>query len=168
MAGDPGSELSKGGMRTKIEAAKIALGAGTSMVITTGEVMHPLRGIAAGARCTWFLAPSDPVAARKRWIAGQLEPAGHIHIDAGAEKALLSGKSLLPAGVTHIDGRFERGDAVVIRGPDGRELGRGLVAYSHEDAERIIGKKSAAIEKVLGQPGRAELVHRDDMALNRG
>ncbi|MFM9938615.1 MAG: glutamate 5-kinase [Hyphomicrobiaceae bacterium] len=168
MAGDPGSELSKGGMRTKVEAAKIALGAGTSMIITTGEVMHPLRAIAHGARCTWFLAPSDPVSSKKRWIAGQLEPTGHIHIDAGAEKALLSGKSLLPAGVTKVEGAFERGDAVVIRGPDGRELGRGLVAYSHADAVRIIGKKSAAIAKLLGHEGRTELVHRDDMALSRG
>ena len=155
-------------MRTKIEAAKIALGAGTSMVITTGEVMHPLRAIANGARCTWFLAPSDPVAARKRWIAGQLEPHGHVTIDAGAEKALHSGKSLLPAGVTRVDGAFERGDAVIIRGADGRELGRGLSAYSHADAALIIGKKSAAIAKILGHEGRAELIHRDDMALNRG
>ena len=167
MAGDPGSELSKGGMKTKIEAGKIALGAGTSMIIATGDVMHPLRAIGDGARCTWFLASSDPVAARKRWIAGQLEPAGHVHIDAGAEKALLSGKSLLPAGVTRIEGTFERGDAVVIRGADGRELGRGLVAYSTADAAQIIGKKSGAIAKVLGQPGRAELIHRDDMALTR-
>jgi glutamate 5-kinase len=168
MAGEPGSEHSKGGMRTKIEAGKIALAAGTSMVIASGEVMHPLRDIAAGAPCTWFLASSDPVAARKRWIAGQLEPAGHVHIDAGAEKALLSGKSLLPAGVTRVEGQFERGDAVVIRGADGRELGRGLVAYSNADAAQIIGKKSGAIEKVLGHAGRAELIHRDDMALTRG
>ena len=166
MAGDPGSEYSKGGMRTKIEAAKIALGGGTSMVITTGETMHPLRAITAGARCTWFLAPSDPVAARKRWISGQLEPAGHVHIDAGAEKALLGGKSLLPAGVKRVEGQFERGDAVIIRGADGRELGRGLIAYSRRDADRIIGKKSGDIAKVLGQSGRAELIHRDDMALS--
>ena len=168
MAGDPGSEFSKGGMRTKIEAAKIALGGGTSMVITTGETMHPLKAISSGTRCTWFLASSDPVSSRKRWISGQLEPAGHVHIDAGAEKALLTGKSLLPAGVRRLEGQFERGDAVVIRGPDGREMGRGLVAYSREDADQIIGKKSADIEKLLGQPGRAELIHRDDMALSRG
>ncbi len=168
MAGDPGSEFSKGGMRTKIEAAKIALGGGTSMVITTGETMHPLKAISSGARCTWFLASSDPVSSRKRWISGQLEPAGHVHIDAGAEKALLTGKSLLPAGVIRLEGQFDRGDAVVIRGADGRELGRGLVAYSRGDADQIIGKKSADIEKLLGQPGRTELIHRDDMALSRG
>ncbi len=168
MAGDSASELSKGGMRTKIEAAKIAMGGGTSMVITTGETLHPLAAIGAGARCTWFLASSDPVAARKRWIAGQLEPAGHVTIDAGAEKALLSGKSLLPAGVRRLEGTFDRGDAVVIRSADGRELGRGLIAYARADAELIIGKKSSEIEALLGHAGRAELIHRDDMALARG
>ena len=168
MAGDPASELSKGGMRTKIEAAKIAMGGGTSMVITTGETLHPLRAIGAGARCTWFLASSDPVAARKRWIAGQLEPAGQVIIDAGAEKALLSGKSLLPAGVRRIEGTFDRGDAVIIRSLDGHELGRGLIAYARADAELIIGKKSSEIEALLGHAGRAELIHRDDMALARG
>ncbi len=168
MAGDPASELSKGGMRTKIEAAKIAMGGGTSMVITTGETLHPLAAIGAGARCTWFLASSDPVAARKRWIAGQLEPAGHVTIDAGAEKALLSGKSLLPAGVRRLEGTFDRGDAVVIRSADGRELGRGLIAYARADADLIIGKKSSEIETLLGHAGRAELIHRDDMALARG
>jgi glutamate 5-kinase len=165
MAGDPASELSKGGMRTKIEAAKIALGGGTSMVITTGETMHPLRALTSGARCTWFVAPSDPVAARKRWISGQLEPAGSVVIDAGAEKALLSGKSLLPAGVTRVDGSFDRGDAVIIRAADGRELGRGLVAYAVDDAQRIIGRKSNEIARILGHVGREELIHRDDMAL---
>lgn len=167
MAGDPGSELSKGGMRTKIEAAKIALAAGTNMIITTGKVLHPLQAIADGAKCTWFLAASDPVTAKKRWIAGQLEPAGVLHIDAGAERALLSGKSLLPAGVKRVEGDFDRGDAVVIRGLDGRELGRGLVAYARSDAERIVGKKSSEIADILGFAGRDELVHRDDMALNR-
>ena len=168
MAGDSASELSKGGMRTKIEAAKIAMGGGTSMVITTGETLHPLRAIGAGARCTWFLASSDPVTARKRWIAGQLEPAGHVTIDAGAEKALLSGKSLLPAGVRRLEGTFDRGDAVIIRSAYGRELGRGLIAYARADADLIIGKRSSEIEAILGHPGRAELIHRDDMALARG
>lgn len=168
MAGDPASELSKGGMRTKIEAAKIAIGGGTSMIITTGETMHPLRAIAQGARCTWFLAPTDPIAARKRWIAGNLEPKGALEIDSGAEKALLGGKSLLPAGVTKIEGQFERGDPVIIRSADGRELGRGLVAYSTADSQRIIGKKSGDIEKILGYAGRAEIIHRDDMAVSRG
>ncbi|PPD28360.1 MAG: glutamate 5-kinase [Hyphomicrobium sp.] len=167
MAGEAGTELSKGGMKTKVEAGKIALAAGTNMVITTGKVMNPLRAIAEGAAVTWFLAKSDPVTAKKRWIAGQLEPAGQIVIDAGAEKALLSGKSLLPAGVVRIDGDFERGDAVLIRGSDGRELGRGLIAYGHVDARLIMGKRSGAIAAILGHEGRDTLIHRDDMALNR-
>jgi glutamate 5-kinase len=167
MAGDAGTELSKGGMKTKIEAGKIAVAAGTHMVIASGKVLHPIRAISEGCPCTWFIAPSDPVTAKKRWISGQLEPRGLVEVDAGAEKALMSGKSLLPAGVKRVDGTFERGDAVVIRGPDGRELGRGLVAYSRADAERIIGKKSAEIAAIVGYPGRDELIHRDDMALTR-
>lgn len=165
MAGDAGTELSKGGMKTKVEAGKIAMSSGTHMVITSGKRLHPLAAITDGAACTWFIAPSDPVTAKKRWIAGQLEPAGLIEIDVGAEKALLSGKSLLPAGVKRIEGRFERGDAVVIRAGDGRELGRGLVAYASEEAVRIIGKKSGEIAEILGHAGRAALIHRDDMAL---
>ena len=167
MAGDAGTELSKGGMKTKVEAGKIALGAGTNMVIATGKVMHPLRAIAEGSKVTWFIAKSDPVTAKKRWIAGQLEPAGSLHIDAGAEKALLSGKSLLPAGVKRVDGDFDRGDAVIIRCADGRELGRGLAAYPKDEAARIIGKKSGEIAEILGYDGTPELIHRDDMALNR-
>jgi glutamate 5-kinase len=172
MAGGAGTELSRGGMVTKIEAAKIALSSGTNMVITLGKAMHPLRALSEGAPCTWFLAHSDPVTARKRWIAGRLEPKGSLTIDAGAEKALASGKSLLPAGVTRVDGTFERGDAVVIRAADGRELGRGLVAYARADAARIMGRKSGEIAAILGldptqNAGRTELVHRDDMVLSR-
>ena len=167
MAGAPGTELSKGGMKTKIEAAQSALGAGTSMVITTGAVMHPLRAIAQGCAVTWFLANQDPITAKKRWIAGQLEPRGTLFIDSGAEKALLSGKSLLPAGVARVDGTFDRGDAVIIRSTDGRELGRGLVAYPRSEAEKIAGKRSADIDALIGYNGGDELVHRDDMALSR-
>jgi glutamate 5-kinase len=168
MAGSAGSELSRGGMVTKIEAGKIALASGTNMVIALGKTLHPLRALSQGAPCTWFLAHSDPVTARKRWIAGQLEPKGSVEIDLGAEKALLSGKSLLPAGVRRVDGAFERGDAVIIRAADGRELGRGLIAYARADAERIIGRKSGDIAAILGHAGRTELVHRDDMVLSRG
>ena len=167
MAGSAGTELSRGGMVTKLEAGKIALASGTNMVIASGTVEHPLRRLSENAPCTWFVARSDPVTARKRWIAGQLEPKGSLHVDAGAEKALFSGKSLLPAGVRKVDGTFERGDAVVIRGPDGREIGRGLVAYARDDAARIIGKKSGEIAAILGYEGRAALVHRDDMVLKK-
>ncbi|MEQ1616135.1 MAG: glutamate 5-kinase [Hyphomicrobiaceae bacterium] len=167
MAGDAGTELSKGGMKTKVTAARIAMAAGTDMVITTGKPLHPLQRISDGALCTWFVAPSDPVTAKKRWIAGQLEPKGSVTVDAGAEKALGLGKSLLPAGVTAVAGQFDRGDAVIIRNGRGRELGRGLIAYAHDDASRIIGKKSGEIAGILGFEGRAELIHRDDMALSR-
>lgn len=167
MAGDAGTELSKGGMKTKIEAGKIARGAGCDMVIASGKVMNPLKAIADGCPATWFLAPSDPVTAKQRWISGQLEPKGVVVIDAGAEKAMLSGKSLLPAGVKSVLGTFDRGDVVIIRTETGHELGRGLIAYANSDAERIIGRKSAAIADILGFEGRPELIHRDDMALNR-
>ncbi len=167
MAGDAGTELSKGGMKTKVEAGKIALAAGTHMVITTGKVMNPLAAIGAGSKVTWFIAGTDPVTAKKRWIAGQLEPKGQVHIDAGAERALVQGRSLLPAGVTRVEGAFDRGDAVIIRTSDGREMGRGLVAYARADAERIAGKRSGEIAAILGFEGRDELIHRDDMALSR-
>jgi glutamate 5-kinase len=167
MAGDAGTELSKGGMVTKLEAARIAMGSGTDMVITEGAALNPLRRLAEGAPCTWFIAPSDPVAARKRWIAGNLEPRGTIFVDAGAEKALGQGKSLLPAGVSRVEGVFDRGDAVTIRALDGRDLGRGLVAYPHDQAAAILGKRSSEIATILGHAGRAELIHRDDMALSK-
>jgi glutamate 5-kinase len=167
MAGDVGSELSRGGMVTKIEAAKIAVHGGTHMVIASGKVMHPLQALAKKGSGTWFLARSDPVTARKRWIAGTLEPKGAVIVDKGAAEALASGKSLLPAGVTRVDGSFERGDAVVIRNGEGTELGRGLTAYDHEEAKALIGRKSSEIADILGYLGRPELIHRDDMVLQR-
>jgi glutamate 5-kinase len=168
MAGAAGSELSRGGMATKIEAGKIATGAGTHMVIASGRVEHPLKAISEGARCTWFLTSATPVTARKKWIAGSLEPKGTLVIDAGAVKALNSGRSLLPAGVIRVEGAFSRGDAVVIRGPDGVEIARGLVAYDAEDADKIKGRSSADILSILGFGGRSELVHRDDLVVGRG
>ena len=165
MAGAAGSELSRGGMQTKIEAAKIATSAGTHLVIASGRVAHPLRAIAEGARCTWFLAMGNPVTARKKWIAGSLEPKGTLTIDAGAVAALRRGNSLLPVGVMRVDGGFARGDAVVIRGPDGAEVGRGLCAYDVEDAQKIRGRASADIASILGFSGRAEMVHRDDLVV---
>ena len=165
MAGDTGTELSRGGMVTKIEAAKIAVAAGAHMVITSGKVMNPLARFAEGGQCTWFLAHSNPGASRKRWIAGALEPRGSVIIDDGAVTALKSGKSLLPAGVSAVEGAFERGDAVIIRDASGMEIGRGLSAYSYEDARTIMGHKSREISELLGYRGRDELIHRDDMAL---
>ena len=165
MAGASESALARGGMVTKIEAAKIATTAGTHMVIASGRVPHPLQAIAEGAPCTWFLTPANPVTARKKWIAGSLEPRGALVIDAGAVKALRGGKSLLPAGVVKIEGSFGRGDAVVVRGPDGAEVGRGLIAYDAEDADKIKGRSSADVPLILGYGGRTEMIHRDDLVL---
>jgi glutamate 5-kinase len=165
VAGAAGSELSRGGMQTKIEAGKIATSAGTTMVIASGHDLHPLARISAGESCTWFLADATPVASRKRWISGKLETSGAVVVDAGAIAALRAGKSLLPAGVRRIEGRFQRGDAVEIVGEAGEQIGRGLVAYDAADAERIAGRNSREIEKILGFAGRAEMIHRDDMAL---
>ena len=167
MAGGTGSDMGSGGMQTKIAAAKIAIAAGCHLCISLGSVEHPLQRIEDGARCTWFMPSSTPLATRKQWIAGTLKPAGAISIDDGAVRALMGGKSLLPAGVTRAVGRFDRGDTVSIVGPDGTEIGRGICAYSDVDAARIIGRKSADIEKVLGFRGRDEIVHRDDLVLLR-
>jgi glutamate 5-kinase len=165
MAGAAGSELSRGGMRTKLEAARIATSAGTHLVIASGRAEHPLRAIAAGGPCTWFLTPANPVTARKKWIVGSLEPRGTIHVDAGAVAALGRGKSLLPVGVVRVEGDFSRGDAVIIRGPDDAEVGRGLVAYDRDDAARLCGQNSERIEAILGYRGRSEMIHRDDLAM---
>jgi glutamate 5-kinase len=168
MAGASGSELSRGGMQTKIEAGKIAVSSGTHMVIASGKTDHPLKAIIGGGRCTWFLTPANPVAARKKWIAGSLEPRGVIFIDAGAVAALRRGKSLLPAGVKRVDGEFQRGDAVIIRDLDGAEVARGLVAYDAADAQKIVGQSSADILSILGIEGRAEMIHRDDLVMGGG
>jgi glutamate 5-kinase len=165
IAGGAASELSRGGMRTKIEAARIATQAGTHMVIADGRVAHPIARVAASAPCTWFLSPSTPMQARKVWIGGALETKGAITIDAGAAKALALGKSLLPAGVARVEGVFSRGDCVTIRDERGAEIGRGLIAYDALHAERIRGRNSRDIAGLLGTPGRAEMIHRDDMAL---
>jgi glutamate 5-kinase len=167
MAGGSASDMGSGGMQTKVAAAKIAVGAGCHLCIAMGAVEHPLQRIEDGERCTWFVPSSTPMATRKQWIAGTLKPAGAIAIDDGAVRALMGGKSLLPAGVTRALGRFDRGDTVSIIAPDGTEVARGICAYSDTDAARIMGRKSAEIEKVLGFRGRDEIVHRDDLVLLR-
>ncbi len=165
MGGDPPPGYSSGGMRTKLAAARIATQAGCAMAIALGHTAHPLHALADGARCTWFLASPDGRSARKRWIAGSLQPAGTVTIDAGAARALAAGGSLLPAGVRAVAGKFERGDAVLVRGPEGAPLARGLSAYGAEDAGRIAGHRSEEIEAILGWRGRDELIHRDDLVL---
>ena len=166
MAGRSISYDGSGGMVTKLEAARIAMGAGTCMGIADGTRLHPLKGIEDGARCTWFTPSANPQTARKRWIASALKPNGTIIIDEGAMNALVHGKSLLPAGVTEIKGKFERGDAVIVTNTGGDELARGISAYSSDDARRIMGNKTSEIEAILGYRGRDEIVHRDDLVLN--
>lgn len=165
MAGKPISGLGSGGMVTKIEAAKIALGAGCNMVIASGHETHPLRRIDEGAASTWFMAKASPLQSRKRWIAGTLVPMGRLVVDDGAAGALAKGKSLLPAGVKRIEGTFARGDAVAVVLPSGLEIARGLVAYDAGEAEAIKGLKTSETEKALGYKGRDEMIHRDDMVL---
>ena len=167
MAGRSASAVGSGGMTTKLMAAKIAVAAGCHMCIAAGQPRHPVRRIEEGARCTWFVPSATPVAARKQWIAGTLRPAGAIAIDAGAQRALLEGKSLLPAGVIRTVGRFERGDTVSVVAIDGTEVARGITAYSDSDAARIMGRKSSEIESILGFRGRDEMVHRDDLVILR-
>ena len=168
MAGASQPGYGVGGMVTKLAAAKVCLNVGCRMVLTDGAAMNPLKRIEEGARCTWFLPRANAHTARKRWIAGTLKAAGEIVLDDGALKALHRGKSILPAGVTAVTGNFERGDAVIVRAADGHEVARGLIAYSTEDARRILGHKSREIEALLGYRGRDEMIHRDDLVLDQG
>jgi glutamate 5-kinase len=166
MASEAPTGYSSGGMVTKLAAAKVAFSAGCRMVIADGTTLNPLKALLEGGRATWFLPPASPTAARKRWIAGSVKPVGALVVDDGALKALRSGKSLLPAGVTAVEGAFKRGDAVVVRDQAGREVARGLSAYSAEDARRIAGHKSGEIAARLGYRGRDEMIHRDDLVLS--
>jgi len=167
MGGGSASAVGSGGMATKIAAAKIANSAGCAMAIAAGAPMHPVRRLEEGAECSWFLPAQNPENARKQWIAGSLRPSGAVTIDAGALQALRSGKSLLPAGVVAVSGRFARGDTVSVLDREGSEIARGLIAYSDRDAVRIVGKRSADIEALLGFRGRDELIHRDDLVMIR-
>ena len=165
MGGEPPPGYSSGGMRTKLVAAQIATQAGCAMAIAIGNVAHPLSALEQGARCTWFLPAPEGRSARKRWIAGALAPLGTLRVDAGAAKALSAGRSLLPAGVRAIEGSFDRGDPVIVVGPDGALLARGLSAYASTDAQKIAGHRSDQIEPILGWRGRDEIIHRDDLVL---
>ena len=166
MAGEAPTGYSSGGMVTKLAAARIAMSAGCRMAIADGRRMNPLQAILDGGTCSWFLPASEPKTARKRWIAGSLKPTGTLVVDAGALTALKSGRSLLPAGIVKVEGRFERGDAVIVADTDGNEVARGLVAYSARDARHIMGHKSREIADLLGYRGRDEMIHRDDLVLS--
>jgi len=164
MAGDAGTGLSKGGMKTKLMAAKTATRGGCAMCITQGAVMRPLIALEEGARATWFTAQDDPQTARKRWIAA-MKPRGEIVVDEGAAAALGRGNSLLPAGVTAARGTFGRGAPVAVLGPGGAKLGQGLIRYTAAETALIMGRQSGEIAEILGYPGRAALIHRDDMVI---
>jgi glutamate 5-kinase len=162
------SGVGSGGMATKISAAKIAVGAGCHMCVAAGRELHPLQRVEQAGRCTWFYPAATPATVRKQWIAGTLKPAGELQVDAGAVQALRSGKSLLPAGVTRVSGKFKRGDALIVRDSAGMEIARGLSAYSSGDADRLRGRKSSEIEALLGLRGRDEIIHRDDLVITSG
>ena len=165
MAGQARPGYSSGGMVTKLAAARLAMDAGCRMAITLGTSHNPIDALAKGGRATWFTPKAEPKTARKAWIGGALHPVGALTVDDGAANALASGKSLLPAGVVSVDGRFDRGDPVTVQTADGTVIGQGLCAYSADDARRILGQRSAAIEQVLGWRGRDEMIHRDDLAM---
>lgn len=164
MAGDPVSGLSKGGMKTKVMAAKTAMAGGCAMVITQGAVERPLKALSDGALATWFLPTVDPKGARKNWI-GAMKPKGAVMVDAGAVIALKAGKSLLPAGITEVSGQFGRGDPVEILGPESVRVGVGLIRYTADEATQIQGAQTKDIQAILGYAGRAAMIHRDDMVL---
>ena len=164
MAEDRGGGLSKGGMRTKIEAAKVAVSAGCHMVISNGYRESPIVELIKGCRATWFLSSDNPIDARKQWICNT-KPKGEVFIDLGAEEAIMNGKSLLPAGVIRITGKFSRGDTVLILSVGGKTLARGLIGYSNLDVDLIKGCHSSKIKTILGHPGRSVLIHRNDMTL---
>jgi glutamate 5-kinase len=168
MAGGAASHLSRGGMTTKIEAGKIATKAGTAMIIAKGTENHPLKALTEGGRHTLFAPFQSRAAARKRWIMGTLTVAGALHVDAGAARALLTGKSLLPIGVTKVTGVFGRGDAVAILDPEGHEVARGLASLQSDEAQLVRGKKSQSVIELLGVGNRSEMVHRDNMVLLTG
>jgi glutamate 5-kinase len=170
MAGEPPPGYSSGGMVTKIAAARVALSAGCRMVIAKGKRMNPLAALEqrpedGGALCTWFLPSAEPTSARKAWIAGHVNATGVLVVDDGAMRALSHGASLLPAGVTAVQGEFDRGDVVIVRTQEGREVARGLVAYSADDARKILRHKSTEIPEILGYQGRDEMIHRDDLVV---
>ncbi|MBP0617973.1 glutamate 5-kinase [Jiella mangrovi] len=166
MAGAAGSELSRGGMKTKVDAGKIATGSGTAMIITAGQRLYPLSAIERGERATLFLPSGTPRSARKRWIAGHLQMHGTLVVDEGAVAALISGKSLLSAGVVSVHGMFSRGDSVLITRQDGSPVARGIVAYDAGDARKILGLRSSAVSAALGYEARAAMIHRDDLVLD--
>lgn len=166
-AGEAASELSRGGMATKVLAARKAARSGTHTIIANGREDNPILRIASGEHLgTRLRASRPPLAARKQWIGNQLKQKGRLWLDEGAAQALRQdGRSLLPVGVARVEGVFQRGDLVACLAPDGSDIALGLVNYSADEARRIIGKGSDQIEKVLGYINEAEIIHRDNLSL---
>ncbi len=168
MAGEPISTgFGSGGMVTKIAAAQIATKSGCHMVILNGTLNNPIQEYVNSGHGTWFKASITPLVAKKKWIAGALSPSGTLIIDDGAVRALTRGKSLLPAGIINVTGKFERGDTVKIKAKNGDEIARGLVAYNMVDTEKIAGFKSSEIEEILGYSEREEIIHRSDLVMSK-
>ena len=162
IAGNKSSNLGSGGMKTKIWAAKICMNSGCSMIISNGHKLKPLSSINK-SNCTWFYSKKTPTSSRKQWLLNHLHPSGTIIVDRGAEKAILSNKSLLPAGVIEIKGKFNRGDVITINNNKNQKIGIGVTAYDSSDASKIIGKNSKEIIVILGFEGRDEIIHKDDL-----
>jgi glutamate 5-kinase len=162
--GGSASGMGSGGMTSKIEAARIATGAGAHLAIISGKVDAPLSHWTQGGKGSIFLAAQGK-GARKGWLAGRLTVRGRIIVDAGAETALSKGNSLLPAGVANVEGVFARGDVVDIVAQDGRVIARGLIEYDSDAAAKIAGRRSEDIAVLLGEMPRSVLVHRDHMAM---
>ena len=165
MASEPVDGDSTGGMVTKVQAAKIATGGGCYMAIAHGNALNPLSRLMAGEKCTWFAPRISKRSAKENWIAGAIRTYGTLTIDVGAEKALLSGGSLLSKGVKGQSGTFQKGDPVEILSQDGRLLGRGLMRFKWQDSYRLLGKDSEEQLELIGYRGSKELVHRDEMVL---
>jgi len=165
MVGNSISDYGKGGMKTKILAAKTALSAGCHLAITNGTINNPVQALFNGRPCTWFNPNKTPLAARKQWIVGTMKPVGSITVDAGAVEALKKGSSLLPAGMTNIQGNFERGDVIEVISDNNNKIAIGLAGYSAEDSKAIMGHKSDEIAKILSYSHREEMIHKDDLVL---
>ncbi len=161
------SGVGSGGMATKLAAARIAYGAGCATAITLGDRPSPLSALQSGERATWIVPPVSPATARQTWLQGHLTPEGAVLVDQGAVKALKGGSSLLAVGITGVDGRFEKGAAVAVRGPNGDTVAKGVTAYDAADILKIAGLRSEALETRLGYRGRPAVIHRDDLVLER-
>ena len=157
------NNFGSGGMKTKLQAAKICMNSGCYMAIANGNLIRPIKELLENNKCTWFIPKVSALHAREKWIVSSIGSNGKIFIDDGAVKALKNGKSLLPAGITKIEGKFIKGDNVLIVDNSGKECARGLTSFSSDEIKKIKGLKTDQIEKVLGYASKSEIIHRDDM-----